>query len=211
MTATVPYRSQMRDRMVAIGSRIITDEGLGALQARRVAQEAQCAVGTLYNVFGGLDYLIIEANALTLEALGAALLRADVEAGGLAAGADARLRALALAYLHFATDHSHAWRALFEHHMASGNNVPAWYRERQGRLFAMVEEILHRTFDDPSDRVMNARALFAAVHGIVSIALDRKLGDFDLAQTERQVRFIAGSVARGLDPNSPVPADVRNT
>ena len=197
----VPYRERMRDTMVAIATRIVREEGLAAVQARRVAQETGCAVGTLYNVFGGLDLLIIEANAATLADLGDALGRADAEArsGGLSD----RLVALACAYLRFAHSNSAAWRAVFEHHMAPGTPVPDWYRERQGTLFAIVEKILPSDMDDSLARGRAAKALFAAVHGIVTIALDQKLGEFDLAATEWQVRFVVRSIAAGLTRGIP--------
>ncbi len=191
-----PYRTKMRDAMVAIASRIVRDEGLAAVQARRISQEAGCAVGTLYNVFGGLDFLIIEANAETLTALGKTLAEADARVASGTIGD--RLLALAIAYLRFANDHNKAWRAVFEHHMTPGTEVPTWYRERQSGLFALIESILGKVMPDPIARGSAARALFSAVHGIVAISLDHKLGDFDLAEAERQVQFVVKSVADGL-------------
>lgn len=193
-----PYRSKMHDSMVAIASRIMTTEGLAAVQARRVSQEAGCAVGTLYNVFGGLDFLIIEANAATLDRLGESLAAADAKAQASQAAFGDRLLALALQYLRFANDNSNAWHALFEHHMTPGTEVPAWYRERQNGLFALIEAILTDVIADTTDRSSAARALFSAVHGIVAISLDQKLGNFDLAEAERQVQFVVKSIADGL-------------
>ena len=191
-----PYRQKMRDDMLAIANRLVATEGLGALQARRIALEAKCAVGTLYNVFGGLDYLIIEANACTLDSLGVELASANQAA---AAGSVAeRLLALALAYLGFANTHTKAWRAVFEHQLAANVEVPDWYRQRQGTLFALVEDILDRVDPNPVVRISNARALFSAVHGIVAISLDSKLGDFNYAEAERQVRFVVTAIATGL-------------
>ncbi len=191
-----PYRTKMRDHMLEIANRIISTEGLAAVQARRVAQEAGCAVGTLYNVFGGLDFLIIEANACTLDALGDDLARANETT--IAASMRDRLMALALAYLDFASMRDKAWRAVFEHQMSPGAEVPSWYRDRQGKLFGLVETVLEDAVANPTLRASNARALFSAVHGIVAISLDSKLGDFDYSETERQVRFIVGSIASGL-------------
>lgn len=192
-----PYRTKMRDSMVAIACRIVMEEGLPAVQARRISQEAGCAVGTLYNVFGSLDFLIIEANAVTLASLGDTLGNADTATARPSSLAE-RLLALALAYLRFANDNRQAWRAVFEHHMAPGTDVPAWYRERQGGLFALVEALLVGAIADKEERSSASRALFSAVHGIVAISLDQKLGEFNLTETERQVRFVVNSIADGL-------------
>lgn len=193
MTAA-PYRTKMRAAMIEIATRIVDAEGLPAVQARRVSQEAGCAVGTLYNVFGGLDYLIIDANALTLAKLGELLTSADDASLALAD----RLVALAKAYLDFATTHSNTWRAVFEHHMSPGSTVPDWYRERQDALFGLVETILEGVVADKARRRSAARALFSAVHGIVVIALDQKLGAFETSEAQWQVEFVVRSVAGGL-------------
>jgi AcrR family transcriptional regulator len=190
------YRPKMREQMLEIATRIVATEGLAALQARRIAHDAGCAVGTLYNVFGGLDLLIIEANANTLTALGKDLAQAN--SGVTQAPIRDRLMALALAYLDFASTHNKAWRAIFEHQMSPDAQVPAWYRDRQGELFGLVETILTPANADPKSRAINARALFAAVHGIVAISLDSKLGDFNYAETQTQIRFVVGAVADGI-------------
>ncbi len=145
----------------------------------------------------GLDDLVVNVNAATLEDLGANL-RAEKERSGQATLSE-RLTGLALAYLGFALDSQTSWRAVFEHQLAKDRTIPDWYRERQAGLFGIVEEILAGAVPDIEKRKMAARALFSAVHGIVSLALDQKLGEFDRAATEAQVRFIVDAAARGLE------------
>ena len=43
-----------------------------------------------------------------------------------------------------------------------------------------------------------AHALFSAVHGIVLLSLDAKLGPFEPATCERQIRFVVEHVVQGL-------------
>ena len=189
------YRNKLKANTLLVARRIVENEGLGALQARRIAQESGCSVGTIYNLYNGLDDLIIRVNAGTLEQLEAKLSAlASTESGNLADD----LTAMALAYLSFALDSQTSWRAVFEHQLAKDKVVPAWYRERQAELFLVVEKKLTGVVADERQRKLAARALFAAVHGIVSIALDQKLGDFDYASTESQVKFIVQSAAKGL-------------
>ena len=190
------YRERLRTNTLLVARKIVSSEGLTALQARRVAQEAGCSVGTIYNLYDGLDDLVINVNAATLEDLGANLKAEMQQSAGVALSE--RLTGLALAYLGFALDSQPSWRAVFEHQLAKDRTVPDWYRERQAGLFAIVEDILASAVSDARERAMAARALFSAVHGIVSLALDQKLGGFDRAATESQIRFIVGTAARGL-------------
>jgi AcrR family transcriptional regulator len=191
-----PYREKLKTAMLSIAARVLEAEGLEGLQARRVAREAGCSVGTLYNIFESLDDLIIVANARTLDDLGRALIVARDASGQ--APLESRLQALALAYLRFAIVHEKSWRAVFEHHMTSGQPVPGWYREAQAKQFELVEEVLRDVMPESKTRWRAARALFSAVHGIVALALDRKLGAFDPAETEAQVRLILTAAAHGL-------------
>jgi len=183
--------------MTDIAERIIAGEGLAAVQARRIAQEADCSVGTIYNVFGGLDGLIIAVNRRSLAALGSKL---GTAARSTSTGtAQERLLALALAYRDFAFEQKTRWRALFEHRMEQGTAVPATYREEQAALLMLIETSLTQAVADPAERATAARALFSAVHGIVALALDNKLGAQGSEETEQQIRFLVGAVARGLD------------
>src|SRR5215470_7398397 len=143
-TATDQRRARLRDALVAAAEQTITQQGLGSLRARALAEEVGCAVGAIYNVVEDLDDLVLLVNARTLAALERDLVAAD-RAGEPAEGpnaAIARLVRMAIAYLDFAAAQTPRWRTLFEHRMPAGRDVPAWYREQQQRLFAYVEELL---------------------------------------------------------------------
>ena len=190
------YRTRLKARMLQIAEGVLEADGLAGLQARRIAKEADCAVGTLYNIFNGIDGLIIAANTQTLRAFGrnaeAAMRRSQ---GGTL---EAQLLALALAYLDFAIAHPKRLKAVFDHQMSEAAEVPPDYRADQDQLFALIEAPLAMHFADEKERAMAARGMFAAVHGIVLMALDRKLGPFDVKETEGQVRLIVELMARGL-------------
>jgi len=198
--------AQLRGRILAIASAIIEREGIGALQARRLANEAGCSVGTLYNAYGNLDRLILAVNSITLDRLLQLLVEAhrgansDGEQHALASHAEleASLSALAFAYLSFADQERNAWRALFEHKLTTETEVPEEFRAKQNELFAVVERALSTTLTDPALRTRAGRALFGAVHGIVTLALDEKLDAFDVEETRQQVRLLIAATARGL-------------
>lgn len=188
------FRDKLKDRVIEVSRELLRQNGLAGIQARKVADGSGCSVGTIYNLYGNLDTVIIATNAGTLGDLREALLRVRGAGVGLAE----RLHALAVAYLDFAVERNHEWRAVFEHRFAEKTVVPDWYREHQGELFAIVEHILEPAIADLEQRREAARALFAAVHGIVTLALDEKLREFDRAATERQIRFIIDAIASGL-------------
>lgn len=197
MTETQPYRQRLETRMIDIAERLIASEGLGAVQARRIALEADCSVGTLYNVFAGLDGLIVAANMRTLKALGTTL---EVAMRGAQHGSlQGQLLALAMTYRDFAVRESRRWRALFDHRMEADQSVPDSYRAEQAELFRLVEACLLPHIASATERATAARALFSAVHGIVWLALDNKLDSPGPEEAERQVRFIVSAAARGLE------------
>jgi AcrR family transcriptional regulator len=196
-----PYRDRMRDKLLAIAEDILEREGLGQVQARRVAQDAGCAIGTVYNIFGDLDGLVVAANARTLEGLGVELqVAVQATAGGTPRE---RLMALALTYLGFALKSRLRWKAVFDHKMSDDHPVPPAYRRDQSRLLALIEDALRSSIDGDAAQTRASRALFAAVHGIVALAIERTLGAFDRDETEAQVRFLIDAVSRGLSPGEP--------
>ena len=196
------YREKLRDEVLVIGERIVASEGLDGLQARRLAREARCAVGSLYNVFGDIDDLIAAVNGLTLSRLGEDL--ATALAGSGTGDVRSRLLALALGYMRFAVTHQPAWKAVFEHRRAAGSKPPQAYVEEQMRLIGFIESVIAPAVAAPVERGRQARALFAAVHGIVSLALDDRLGGIARGELELQVRFIVDVIANGLqDSRSP--------
>jgi AcrR family transcriptional regulator len=189
------FRDHVKNKVIEVSRNLLRDGGLAGLQARKIADASGCSVGTIYNLYGNLDTVIIATNTGTLGDLREALVKVADSSDSLAQ----RLEAVAIAYLDFAVERNNEWRAVFEHRFAEKTVVPDWYRETQMELFAIVEKILVPVVVDPVERQEAARALFAAVHGIVAIALDEKLRVFERAATERQIRFVVSTISRGLE------------
>jgi AcrR family transcriptional regulator len=192
----LPYRERLKTEALAIATRIIAEEGLAALQARRVATEAGCSVGSIYNVFGDLDGLIIAANSATIAMLGNDLAESFKTHAGQPT--QARLMDLALAYMRFAIHHLNRWKAVFEHRLMTARDIPESYRADQARLLELIEKIIAAEIPDGALRVHAGRALFASVHGIITLALDAKLQPFNRKSLEQEIRFIVRAAANGL-------------
>jgi AcrR family transcriptional regulator len=198
---TADRRETLRNALVAAAERTIASEALGALRARDLAEAAGCAVGAIYNVVADLDELILLVNSRTFAALERKLVKATTTAEPTtAAAAMERLVSLSLIYMDFAAANTARWRALFEHRLPAGHDIPAWYAEEQKRLFAYVIGPLRVLQPDASpDRLaLLARTIVSAVHGIVTLGLEEKLYTLPRAALREQVTFVVSAIGRGL-------------
>lgn len=191
------FRDRLRERLLAAAEAILIKDGLEGLQARRVAQDADCSIGTLYNIFGDIDGLILETNARTLDELGRLLGAASSRSAGQSL--EARLTTLALAYLDYASANQRRWRAVFEHHLPETKEFPEKHRGNRQRMLSLIEAQLGQSISDPDERADAAGALFSSVHGIVLLSLDGKLAPFDPAKCERQIRFLISRAVAGIE------------
>ncbi|HEV3248937.1 MAG TPA: TetR/AcrR family transcriptional regulator [Beijerinckiaceae bacterium] len=202
--ATGARRGELKERLTDAASRLIEAKGLASVKARPLAEKAGCALGAIYTVFPDLDALILAVSARTLARLEAHLDAIAVEVAAEATPREAarqRLVALALAYLDFAFAHRASWRALFEHRLPEGRPVPEWMVAEQARLFGKVEVLLGPLVPHMgvAQRAMLARSLFSAVHGLVLLGLEEKLGVMPFAMLREEVERLVSAMARGLE------------
>jgi AcrR family transcriptional regulator len=203
--ASEERRAELKEKLIEAAERQIEAHGLSGVKARPLAETAGCALGAIYNVFPDLDSLILAVSARTLARLDAHLAPALVaaEKAGLDPVEAARrgLVDLALAYLDFAFAHRASWRALFEHRLPEGREIPEWLLADQLRLFGKVEALLEPLLPEmsPADRVLTARSLFSAVHGLVLLGLEEKLTAMPLGVLLDQLARLVRAIIRGLE------------
>lgn len=204
---TAERRQNLKDTLIALADRSIEQQGLAGIKARDLAAQAGCSVGAIYNVVADLDDLILTVNQRTLaemeaELAGAAGLAMDGPTN--AQQAIAHLVRLALGYLHFAATRTLRWRALFDHRMPEGKDLPDWYIARRQRTFAFVEQPLRTLRPNLAAEqiALLARSLFSAVHGIVLLGLEEKVGDISVSELEKQITVIVTALGRGLVSSS---------
>jgi AcrR family transcriptional regulator len=194
-------RQDLKSALVEVAERALARHGLAAVRARDLAAEVGCAVGAIYNVFADLDELVMVVNARTLQTLERDLkaIPAASERGGPAEAVDHLVR-LADAYLDFALTHTERWRAVFEHRMPPGKQMPGWYLDEQMRLFGYVEQPLRLLLPqlDEHTRALVARSLVSAVHGVVSLGLEEKLQTLPVETLREQVALLVTAIGRGL-------------
>jgi AcrR family transcriptional regulator len=206
---TAERRQNLKEALIALAERAIDRQGLPGIKARELAAEAGCSVGAIYNLFVDLDDLILAVNERTLGMIEAELagIVASPPNGrpGDAALAISQMVRLSLGYLHFAAAYQKRWQALFNHHLAAGKHLPDWYVDRRQRMFAIIEQPLRvlQPDLDPDRAVLIARSLFSAVHGVVLLGLEEKIGDISATELEQQLTMIVLALGRGLGNNAP--------
>jgi AcrR family transcriptional regulator len=154
-------RSELRALFVDEGRRQLARTGLAGFSARDVAKRVGYSIGTLYNVFGSYDGLVLAINARTLALWGDHLRQRLAAPGG------DRIATLVDGYFDFAAREPRAWIALYEHHMADGAPAPEWYQAVVADLIGMVAAEIAAALPsaEPSGVLSLARSLLATVHG----------------------------------------------
>jgi AcrR family transcriptional regulator len=167
-------RAELRELLVAEACRQLSEVGLARFSARDVAKRIGYSIGTLYNVFGSYDGLILAINTRTLTAWVAHLR--DLLA---VAKKQDRIAALVRGYFEFARANPRAWIAIFEHNMADGGPAPDWYLAVVAEVMGIAQAEISAALPNAGHKEVAslARSLVATVHGHCLFALYRT---FDL-------------------------------
>jgi len=146
----------------------MAEAGFAHFSAREVAKRIGYSIGTIYNVFGSYDRLILAINSRTFQ-LWARYLR-----DRLADAEDDRIAALVEAYFAFARDNPNIWTAIYDHRLAPYETLPDEFAAQRSELtdivVAEVAAALPPSARDAAPRL--ARSLIATVHGHCIFALN---------------------------------------
>lgn len=160
-------RAELRALIIAEAHKHLAEVGFLRFSAREVAKRIGYAVGTIYNVFGTLDALMIAVNTRTFT------LWVDDLAAHLDGVTDDRIKAMVVAYFNFARANPNLWMAIYDHRLPHDIKMPEGDALERGRLTRMVEAELAAALGRPADPEIAAltRSLVATVHGHCSFAL----------------------------------------
>lgn len=196
MSKTLEKREKQREALIEAAERRIAAGGIAGLKTRDLARDIGCANGAVYNLVEDVDDLILRVGSRTLSRLDAALTAAE----GEVVAPDETLARIAVAYCDFAAGDPELWRALFEHRMQPGKDVPEWAVAEQLELFRHIYRPLAVLFPkrSPAELGVTARSLFSAVHGMVALGLEQKLVAVPLDVLRSEVARIVRATVRGL-------------
>lgn len=164
-------RAALPDLVLEAAERFATAEGLRGVALRRIAQTVGVAPGSIYNLVGDIDEILLRLNARTLRRLQEHLRAAADPQGDAAANA----LAFAGAYLDFVTADPRRWGVILEHSLPRERPMPAWYAAELARTTGLVDAVLTPLIPEEAERARAVAALWAALHGLASLTASGKL------------------------------------
>ncbi len=169
-------------------------EGLRGLGMRRIAAAVGYAPNSIYNAIGDLDEVILRLNARTLDRLHARL----ATLAGEPRAVRARVLRLADGYLDFVMAEPRLWSLLFDHRLPAEAAYPHYYDVALAQATSLVEEVLIPLIGAPAERHRAVAALWAALHGLASLASSGKLAVVTRDDPRRLARLLIGGFLDGI-------------
>lgn len=165
-------KEQLREMALEAARTIIAEEGSHNLNVRAVAARMGYSVGTMYNIFEGLEELVAWLNAETLDALAVALSQAPITGRP-----ETDLHALLDRYLDFIAANRREWTMLFDERLPEAKAPPAWYLEKVAQVFTLLGRMLQPLFAPGEEEELTraVRLLWIAMHGVWTLDAGGKL------------------------------------
>ncbi len=193
-------RQEIFEHALGEARNIAAQDGLSGLTARQIAKRIGCSVGTVYNVFENLDFLILHLNGRTLDALYEALSE-------VAPGDEPRqaVHALIKRYLEFVQAHTNLWSVLFDHIWPKDTELPDWYILKVQHPLGLLEAALTPLFspDAKAECHRAAAVLWGGLHGLCSLAMTGKLGTVIEGGLDEMAGLLIDNFIAGLERGAP--------
>ncbi|MEM9422241.1 MAG: TetR/AcrR family transcriptional regulator [Pseudomonadota bacterium] len=192
---------ELRAEAIREARGMIAEGGLDKVKARLLALRLGVSVGMIYNLFGRLDELLFHVSASVYEELQAAI-EADLEiARAKSASTTDLMLCLSQTYLHFVAANQDLWSGVLAFNRRGKQEVPDWYHAKERAILGIAETTIAGLSSDlPQNKAaLAATALWAAVHGIVTVSIGR--GGLIATEEEvwAQISLVVTSVAATLE------------
>ena len=184
-------RAELERMIILEGHRQLAEVGFSRFSAREVAKRIGYSIGTIYNVFGTHDRLILAINTRTFR-LWADHLRARLDS----AEGD-RIRTLVEGYFSFARENPNLWMAIYDHRLPPDATMPPEYDAERRELTEIVTREVAAVLPEPErpEAPRLARSLIATVHGHCTFALN---GSFALMGETNPLELALARVRESL-------------
>jgi AcrR family transcriptional regulator len=196
-TVPKPYHhGNLYETLVSAGIDLLNDEGLSKFTLRECARRAGVSHAAPKNHFATVEDLLCE-----IAARGFDRFVAELDAAAAAASSqspDQRLIAMGRAYVTFATANSSVYLLMFRH--AQGFSKSAHLEGASRAAWVQLETAVAAVIGrERTDRVSRAAHVWALVHGIASLIIDRRVpGPIDFDEVIAQSLATLPNAIRGL-------------
>ena len=165
---------KLRNQVFESAIRIVENEGIEELNARKLAASSSCALGSIYNVFGNLQDLQLHVNATILSRLYENLSKTVERGIHTKLSLLALFKELGLCYLEFAQKNRSLWKALFEY--SPNGPGPEWYAKRAQDGIYKLCQTLSDAYKIPEAEAKRLVGFFwSSIHGMSAILSNRKM------------------------------------
>jgi AcrR family transcriptional regulator len=144
------------------GGLLMAETGYARFSAREVAKRIGYSVGTVVNLYGGVDGLVVAINSETFRLWTNSL---EAHLAGTS-GAD-RIGGLVTAYFDFAAANLNRWAAIYEHRLPPNAPMPEQLASARSALTAIVVREVTGALPRAAraEAASLSRSLIATVHG----------------------------------------------
>lgn len=167
---------------------IVVEEGVAGLSGRKVTKRIGYTIGTLYQLFEGMDDVVERMNIGTLSALFEHCRVAVEEQDDVAA----QLNALALGFVEFVRARPMEWDAIMSYRYKDGYVISDAYNQEIQKLFGLMEGATAQFYGagEAEDQATDMALLWASLTGIWAVASsERELGGTLEHMIDRLVRM----------------------
>jgi len=179
----------LRDRLLDVASRAISEHGESAVTVRAVATAAGTSASAVYALFGSRDDLVAAVSAE-----GFRRFAAHLEAVPRTADPAADLAALGRAYRAFALADPHFYAVMFARGVRPGADRT---RAVEERTFGVLRDAVARLMPDADAAQDVSLGLWGLVHGLVSLELAGLVPGDDAARAAHYAGAL-GAVGPGI-------------
>ncbi|WP_372605066.1 TetR/AcrR family transcriptional regulator [Actibacterium sp.] len=196
--ATMAKREALKAKLIDIAEAEIAQGGIVALRARDLANAAGCALGAIYTAVDDLGELAIAVNRRTVDQITEKMQESVSGLDG--EDADDLLVTLAQSYLSYAQTETNRWRTLFSIGLPEAEDAPGFHQAIEpivGLISTQLERLSR--FETSRNLDRNARAIFAAVHGMISLGMEPRLAAIDARDLDRMVSRVVATLSNKED------------
>lgn len=107
-------KDKIKETFLVCGRKMVTEEGVDALSARKLAMKSNSSVGMIYSIFGTMDNYVVEQNIITLNEL-----YKDMKGVILSKNPYNNLNRYADVLTSFILANHHLWQLLYNRHLST--------------------------------------------------------------------------------------------